>query len=1445
MATITWTGAAGDGNFNNPANWSPQQVPGAGDNAVITPSVATTISAPNDAVGTLTTSSKVLLEIPNGSSFAIGNAGTITTVKNAGTIALQSAGYGTPLVFDASKTTLTGAGTIAMSDNGNNYIEGGSAADVLTNVNNTIEGAGQLGNGRLTLANEAAGKIIAEGNNALVLNTGSIAVSNAGLFESFGAGGLVIESVVNNGSAGVVSAAGGNVYLQGGVIAGGTLLTSGGAEIIENSSGELDGSAVSVINDGTVVVDQGTALTLLGTIGNAGTILLQSFGYGTDLTIGPGGSTPGTVTLTGGGNVVLTDNGNNAIAAAISGDTLINLNNMISGAGQIGPGALVLVNDSTIDATGGNALTIDNGNVVTNDGLIEATNSGGLTINNATTIDNTGGGTVLAAGGNVFLNGATLRGGTLNSTAGFSIVEAGTATLDGSTQAVTNLGAVALDQGTALTLLGTIDNSGTIGLQSAGYGTNLIIGSPTVTLTGNGSVVLTDNASNAIYGASAADTLVNLNNTISGAGQIGAAQLTLVNDATIDATGANALTINTGNTVVNDGLMEATNTGGLSISGSTTIDSSGGGTLLATGGNIYLSTSTLAGGTLDSGNGYAVVDTSGATLDGSAHTLTNLGAVVIDQGTALTLLGTIDNIGTIGVQSAGYGTDLIVGSPTVTLTGNGSVVLTDNPNNAIYGASVSDTLVNLNNTISGAGQIGAAQLTLINDATIDATGANALTINTGHTVVNDGLMEATNTGGLSISGSTTIDSSGGGTLLATGGDIYLSNSTLAGGTLNSGNGYAVVDTSGSTLDGSAHTLTNLGAVVIDQGTALTLLGTIDNIGTIGVQSAGYGTDLIIGSPTVTLTGGGTVTMSDNGNNYIYGAATADVLKNVNNTIAGAGQLGDGQLTLVNGGTIEATGANALTVNLGSTGTNTSTGSMLGIGSGGLSISNGTYTNSGLIEAQNGSSVTFQSNVTLTNDSSKGILTRGTYGAVSTGGGATLTLGGAAITTNAANIILSGVGSAITAGGKSVDSSLLSIGATGEMQVLNGRDFIAKASLTDKGLIVLGNGTLTAKVLTVAVGATISGNGTIAASLHDSGTITATGGALLVHGMGTISGVVNGTGTLTLEGLTTTLAAGVALGVSNIAMINHATLKLATNVSFGGIFDIVGGGTIATASGNGITNQGLFEQTGTGTSTVSAPFDNAGTITITAGGTIDFTGGLANTGTIIDNGGFTTNAALTGGTLEIGASPAAASLAGSGSTLAVLDMAGGTLNTNGSIVTVTGDYDNTAARTGNSYNPFAGVTGTIDGQGTHLAVVGVNGTTITDLNGTPTIMIAPHGTAQFVIENTGAAGSADLRGALQTTVNGGNITGHALTGSGVTAQNFGPITGGGESSVFTISYSSGSLTNQAIHFTSDFANVAGVTVDIAASGAAAAAAPAGGWTPTAPATAPDAVMLSNG
>ena len=100
----------------------------------------------------------------------------------------------------------------------------------------------------------------------------------------------------------------------------------------------------------------------------------------------------------------------------------------------------------------------------------------------------------------------------------------------------------------------------------------------------------------------------NVDNTISGAGQIGEGQMMLVNEGTIDATGTNALTIDTGaNAVVNSGTLEATGSGGLIVHG----DLSNSGLLWANSGHL-----TVDGNV--SGTGSALIDGNGAFEFGGA-----------------------------------------------------------------------------------------------------------------------------------------------------------------------------------------------------------------------------------------------------------------------------------------------------------------------------------------------------------------------------------------------------------------------------------------------------------------------------------------------------------------------------------------------------------------------------------------------------------------------------------------------------------------------------------------------------------------------------------------------------------------------------------------------------------------------------------------------------------
>jgi Ca2+-binding RTX toxin-like protein len=148
----------------------------------------------------------------------------------------------------------------------------------------------------------------------------------------------------------------------------------------------------------------------------------------------------------------------------------------------------------------------------------------------------------------------------------------------------------------------------------------------------------------------------------------------------------------------------------------------------------------------------------------------NAGNMVVSDGAMLPLNGTIDNTGTIALDSSGGATELQIIGDGITLQGGGQLTMSGDA--VIVGTTSASTLTNVDNTISGAGQIGSGDgnLTLVNAAhgTIDANiFGGTLTLNTGHTITNDGILEATNGGTLQIDNAV----SGGGSAIIAGGTL--------------------------------------------------------------------------------------------------------------------------------------------------------------------------------------------------------------------------------------------------------------------------------------------------------------------------------------------------------------------------------------------------------------------------------------------------------------------------------------------------------------------------------------------------------------------------------------------------------------------------------------------------------------------------------------------------
>ncbi|WP_244097227.1 beta strand repeat-containing protein, partial [Burkholderia ambifaria] len=288
----------------------------ANGNAVITLGDGATITVTGVHSADLTGDNFVFDQEP-----VVQNAGVMTVsdgamlpiggiVENTGTIALGSTGDITRFEILPKSATLEGGGHVTLSDDGHNVVFGSTPDATLVNVDNTITGAGQLGAGQLTLVNE--GTIVADGTNALVIDTGTHAVSNAGTLEATGSGGLVIESAVNN--TGNLWANNGNLTIHGDVTGAGSATISGGATL------EFDGASA----ENTTFADGAAGtLKLDHSAGFTGTV--SGFGAGdaldlTDVLFGDHTTLSFTANDTGTGGTLTVSDGAHTAQVALQGN---------------------------------------------------------------------------------------------------------------------------------------------------------------------------------------------------------------------------------------------------------------------------------------------------------------------------------------------------------------------------------------------------------------------------------------------------------------------------------------------------------------------------------------------------------------------------------------------------------------------------------------------------------------------------------------------------------------------------------------------------------------------------------------------------------------------------------------------------------------------------------------------------------------------------------------------------------------------------------------------------------------------------------------------------------------------------------------------------------------------------------------------------------------------
>jgi fibronectin-binding autotransporter adhesin len=560
-------------------------------------------------------------------------------------------------------------------------------------------------------------------------------------------------------------------------------------------------------------------------------------------------------------------------------------------------------------------------------------------------------------------------------------------------------------------------------------GQNVTVSGSTLTLQGNtiggtaGLGILMDNAN--------AFTL-----TITAPLKLGAAQTWRNNSGnllTIGAGGVNtnakALTIDgSGNTTIS-GVVSGTNSSG-------TVTKAGTGTLILSGANSYIGTTTVSAGVLNIQNATGLGTTAAGTTVSSGATLQIQGGITVGSE-ALTISGA----GASGQTGAlvnvsgtnNYGGLLTLSAATTIASNSGTLNL---PNTGtITGATFGLTLTGSSDgTVSSI--IGTTSGTLIKSGTGTWTLSGANTY-TGTTTISQGTLSAS-----------TIVVSGGSSNLGNASSAVVLGDASNAGTL-SYTGAAATYTRGFTVNAGGGRITNAGTGLLTIGT-----GGITNGGnlTFATNANGITVNSVISST-------GSVTMNSSGPGALILAGA--------NTYSSGTTLTAGTLQLSGSGTLGAT-SGTLTVNGGMldlNGTNQSVGNFTGLG--GTIVNNSTGTNKTLtIGTSNGTGGIYQG-VIANHTSGTGTvaLTKTGTGTITLSGGNTFTgnttVSGGTLTlsTGSGNSALGSTGGiTVNTGGTLLLGAIDQINNSATM-TLNGGTF-AKGNYSEGSTSAVGVGALT-------------------------------------------------------------------------------------------------------------------------------------------------------------------------------------------------------------------------------------------------------------------------------------------------------------------------------------------------------------------------------------------------
>ncbi len=853
-----WNNAAG-GSWNDPANWTPMNVPNViGEDATISlrgSYIITNPSSSNPSFDTLTLSNPdVDLLIDIASSMTLG---AFAHTNNGEILIGNFSASGSNSILDVGGS-VSGTGFIRLQDPSSDDAQ--LNGDFTNGANHTITGtglfsAGVVNNGTV-LANVAGFAMTLQGptkvNNATMgAELGGILGINGITIDQTGGGSLIAD-----GADSLIRFTSG----FNSTVLGGTLETANGAPPIRRLSGAtlLD----SVTLDGDLIIDVSGTVNVDGTgITNNGTIDVGFFSAS-------GGNhiinlMPGT-TLSGDGLLSLNDP--SADDAQLVGVFTHAATHTIAGTGII---SATVINDGEVWAdVDGSPLTLQNG-LKTNNNLMGAV-GGGIMAVSSITIDQTGGGSLIADGETSEVrfnagNNSAVIGGTLESVNGGLFRRQSAIT---TLQDVTNNADLLVDVSGTINVMGAgLTNNGTIdlGFFSGSSGNHVIDFAPGSLLDGSGLISLND--------STADDAQVNGEvtqadaHTIAGTGNINAL---LTNDGEVWANNPDgqSLRLQTADKV-NNNVMGATGGGVLNIAG-ITIDQTQAGdgaspAIIADGeGSQVIFTggtnSTILSGELNALNGAEpFLRQSGVTtlqnVALNADLLVDISGTIEVTGGGLVNNGTID----LGFFSGSVGNHIINFAPASQLDGSGVIRLNDG---SADDAQVNGDLTQAStHTIAGAGNINAA---LTNDGHVIADTTQVLRLQ-GADKVNNNLITAVNDAVIEVHG-VTIDQSGGGVMLADGADSLIrfqsgTGSVIIGGELNAANGGSYVrESAGTTLVG----VTLNAPLEIGISGTIVVEDSLENNGLIevGTFSGSVGNHIISFTDPITITGTGEIALQD-------------------------------------------------------------------------------------------------------------------------------------------------------------------------------------------------------------------------------------------------------------------------------------------------------------------------------------------------------------------------------------------------------------------------------------------------------------------------------------------------------------------------------------------------------------------------------------------------------